>query len=74
MGEWDMRERATQKADPEARHDPERRVALRKLAAGLGLFAGSSLLPERWTKPIVETIVSPAQAGLPSLPTPPTPP
>ena len=72
-----MAEQANQKADPEARqesHDPERRAALRKLAAGLGLVAGSSLLPERWTKPIVETIVSPAQAGLPSLPTPPTPP
>lgn len=42
--------------------DTTRRATLRKLAAGLGLVAGGTLLPERWTKPVVESIISPVHA------------
>lgn len=57
-------------------HDAGRRAALRKLASGLGLIAGGSMLPERWTKPVIEWVVSPAQAqqGTPEIPPPPPPP
>lgn len=42
--------------------DSRRRAALRKLGAGLGLTAVGSLMPERWSTPLVEMVVSPAQA------------
>lgn len=45
-----------------APRDAGRRAALRKLAAGLGLTAGASLMPERWRTPLVEMVVSPAHA------------
>lgn len=39
-----------------------RRAALRRVAAGLGLVAGGSLLPERWSRPVVDFVIGPASA------------
>lgn len=41
---------------------PERRRALRKIAAGLGTLAGYSVLPEQWTRPVISHVVLPAHA------------
>lgn len=41
--------------------DGGRRTTLRRLAGGLVLAAGP-LVPERWTKPLIETVVAPAFA------------
>lgn len=44
---------------PESR---ERRTAMKKIAVGVGALAGISALPDKWTTPIVESIVLPAHA------------
>ena len=49
--------------------DASRRTALRKIAAGLGMVGGTSALPERWVRPVIETIVRPA-SGAPTEMTP----
>ena len=46
-----------------------RRGALKKLLAGGGVVVGSSALPSEWTKPVIESIVLPAHAGMSGLPT-----
>ncbi len=42
--------------------NPDRRAALRKLAAGAAAVAGCSLLPEKWTPPFAEIGALPAHA------------
>ncbi|SDO95475.1 hypothetical protein [Desulforhopalus singaporensis] len=43
-------------------NDPGRRSALKKMAVGAGAVAGISLLPDKWSIPVVESIVVPAHA------------
>lgn len=43
--------------------DAGRRKAMHKIAVGVGVLAGYSILPEQWTKPIIGRIVLPAHAG-----------
>jgi hypothetical protein len=43
--------------------DAGRRKAMQKIALGVGVLAGCSVLPEQWTKPIIGQIVLPAHAG-----------
>ncbi len=40
----------------------DRRKAIKKIATGVGVLAGCSVLPEKWTRPIVGQIVLPAHA------------
>ena len=40
----------------------ERRTVIRKLAVGTAALAGCSLLPEKWTRPILEFGALPAHA------------
>ncbi|MCP4365833.1 MAG: hypothetical protein GY800_11130 [Planctomycetes bacterium] len=40
----------------------ERRTTIKKIAVGVGALAGISALPEKWTRPVVESIVLPAHA------------
>lgn len=42
--------------------DGGRRKAIKKIAVGVGVLAGFSLLPEKWTTPIIGQIVLPAHA------------
>jgi hypothetical protein len=42
--------------------DQNRRKAIKKIAVGVGVVAGCSVLPEKWTKPIIGQIVLPAHA------------
>lgn len=39
-----------------------RRTALKGIATGAGMIAGSQTLPDRWLKPVVSSIVMPAHA------------
>ncbi|MCI5126472.1 MAG: hypothetical protein D3925_18840, partial [Candidatus Electrothrix sp. AR5] len=39
-----------------------RRKTIKKLVIGAGALAGYSMLPEKWTKPVVEQIILPAHA------------
>lgn len=39
-----------------------RRKTMKKLAIGAGALAGYSMLPEKWTRPVIEGIVLPAHA------------
>jgi len=39
-----------------------RRKTIKKLVVGAGALAGYSMLPEKWTKPVVEQIILPAHA------------
>ena len=41
---------------------PGRRDALKKILVGAGVVTGSQLLPDEWTKPIVDSIIVPAHA------------
>ncbi len=41
----------------------DRRRAMKKIVAGVGVLAGYSVLPEQWTQPIVGQIVLPAHAA-----------
>lgn len=41
----------------------ERRTAMKKIAVGVGVLAGYSVLPEKWTQPIVGQISLPAHAA-----------
>lgn len=41
----------------------ERRNALKKIGIGIGAMAGISVLPEKWTRPIVGQITLPAHAA-----------
>ncbi len=41
----------------------ERRTALKKIGIGIGAIAGISVLPEKWTMPIVGQITLPAHAA-----------
>ncbi|MFH1152184.1 MAG: hypothetical protein V1793_00055 [Pseudomonadota bacterium] len=52
-----------------------RRKVLRKLLIGGGVVAGAGLLPDKWTKPVVDFVVVPAHAQTSGhIPTPtPTP-
>jgi hypothetical protein len=43
--------------------DHGRRSAMRKIAISAGVLAGISVLPERWTRPIIGQIVLPAHAA-----------
>jgi len=43
-------------------HSEERRAALKKILVGGGIAAGSAMLPERWTRPVVDAIIAPAHA------------
>lgn len=43
-------------------HSDERRRVLKKILAGGGIAAGAAMLPERWTRPVVDAIVAPAHA------------
>lgn len=43
--------------------DASRRCAMRKIALGLGVLAGYSVLPESWTSPIIGQIIVPAHAA-----------
>lgn len=51
------------KMDPQHGNDITRRTALQKIATGVGVVAGISLLPERWTSPIIGRVVLPAHAA-----------
>jgi hypothetical protein len=50
-------------------HGVARRAALRKIAASLAVVGGGAALPDKWTKPVVETIVRPASAAPTEIPT-----
>lgn len=47
-------------AQPENKN---RRKALKKMAAGLGILTGCAMLPEKWTRPMVGQIILPAHAA-----------
>ncbi len=51
------------KMNPQHGNDITRRTALQKIATGVGVVAGISLLPERWTSPIIGRVVLPAHAA-----------
>ncbi len=40
----------------------DRRKAIKKIAVGVGVVAGYSVLPEKWTKPVVGQMILPAHA------------
>jgi hypothetical protein len=40
----------------------DRRKVLQKILIGGGIAAGSAMLPDKWTKPVVDAIIAPAHA------------
>ncbi|WP_446011803.1 hypothetical protein [Candidatus Electrothrix sp.] len=42
--------------------NPMRRKTMKTLAVGVGALAGSSVLPDKWVKPVIQGIVLPAHA------------
>lgn len=51
------------KRDPHHQIDYGRRSAIRKISVGVGALTAISVLPEQWTRPIIEQIVLPAHAA-----------
>lgn len=51
------------KINPQHGNDITRRTALQKIAAGVGVVAGISILPESWTSPLIGRVVLPAHAA-----------
>jgi hypothetical protein len=51
------------KSDPNS-VDPTRRKLFKALLGGGALLAGAGALPERWVKPLVQTVIVPAHARL----------
>ena len=47
----------------EAQHGEDRRKVLQKILIGGGIAAGSAMLPDKWTKPVVDAIIAPAHAA-----------
>ena len=47
----------------EEKTSPARRRLLKSLAAGGGVWTGSKVLPENWTRPVVDSVILPAHAG-----------
>jgi hypothetical protein len=43
-------------------NNQSRRKALKKIAVGVGALTGYSVLPQKWTQPIIDNIVLPAHA------------
>ena len=43
--------------------DPGRRRAIQKIAVSVGVLAGCSMLPDKWTQPIIGQILLPAHAA-----------
>lgn len=66
----------TDKKDDQPKNQGEdRRGALKKLLTGGGVIVGTSALPSEWTKPVIESIITPAHAGMSPVTTvPPTTP
>jgi len=50
------------KSTPNKPESPNRRKAIKKIAAGVGVLTGCAVLPEKWTRPIVGQIILPAHA------------
>ena len=50
----------------------ERRKALKKILAGTGAVTVAAAAPEKWTTPVVDSVVLPAHAQTSTDPTPPT--
>jgi|GEM_PF-2097542 hypothetical protein len=46
----------------EAPQGEDRRKVLQKILIGGGIAAGSAMLPDKWTRPVVDEIVAPAHA------------
>lgn len=40
-----------------------RRKTMRRILAGGGLIAGSQALPEKWAKPVIDSVILPAHAA-----------
>ena len=51
-----------QNQDSNAPESQDRRQAIKKITAGVGVLVGCSFLPDKWTAPIVGQIVLPAHA------------
>lgn len=49
-------------ATPGNTDSSDRRAALKKLLIGAGVVTGAHVLPEEWTKPVVNSIVVPVHA------------
>ena len=58
-----MDEKKDTKVESALEVDHGRRSAMRKIAISAGVLAGISVLPERWTRPIIGQIVLPAHAA-----------
>jgi len=54
---------ASSKED-KAEQTESRRKALQKILIGGGVIAGASFLPDKWVKPVVESITVPAAAAM----------
>lgn len=46
-----------------APENQDRRLAIKKITAGVGVLVGCSVLPEKWTAPVVGQIALPAHAA-----------
>jgi hypothetical protein len=57
------------KDDQPKKQGEDRRGALKKLLAGGGVIVGGSALPSEWTKPVIESVITPAHAGMSSVTT-----
>ncbi|MCI5210116.1 MAG: twin-arginine translocation signal domain-containing protein [Candidatus Electrothrix sp. ATG2] len=57
-----MEEKMQDKRELNAPDSENRRKALKTLAIGAGALAGSTVLPERWVSPVIESIALPAHA------------
>lgn len=55
----DKKAQNTRPSEPAA---ASRRKALRRLLVGSGVVAGSKVIPEKWSAPVIDAVVLPAHA------------
>ena len=46
----------------DTKKEAARRRILKKMAVGGGIVTASQVMPERWTKPVIDSVILPAHA------------
>jgi hypothetical protein len=55
---------SSESEDSNTSQDDSKRKTLRNILMATGALAGTQVLPSKWSKPVLDTVVLPAHAGI----------